>query len=75
MKVTISKHWNNPKISTVVNFEGIEMAMELDDFCQALADEIGPITWVFRDATFRSKFETAKQKVLSKVKEESAKVV
>ena len=75
MKLTISRHWNNPQIQTKVDLEGIEMSIELADFCEALTTELGPVTWVFRDATFKAKFDAAVQMVLTKIKEESSKVV
>jgi hypothetical protein len=75
MKVTISKHWHNPEIHHNVNLDGIEMTITLEHFIEAVAAEIGPVTWVFRDATFRAKYDNAVKTVISKIKEESAKVV
>lgn len=73
--ITISKYWNHPKIQTSINNKEINMEMELDDFIEALKREIGSVTWIFRDKTFSEQIEKAKEIVLSKVKEETIKVV
>ncbi len=73
--ITISRKWNNPQIDITVNPEGIELSCSIPDFAEALATEIGPVTWVFRDATFRARFDAAVAKVISGIKEESVKAV
>jgi hypothetical protein len=73
--ITISRHWDHPKIQTSVSNKDINLEMELDDFVTALKREIGSVTWIFRDKTFSEQIEKAKEIVLSKVKEETIKVV
>ena len=73
--VTISKKWNNPQISIMIGVEGIELKMSMDDFREALKQEVGSITWTFKKATFESALDAAIIRVLSGIKEESAKVV
>jgi hypothetical protein len=73
--LTISRKWHNPQINTVINTEGIELSIPLDDFIQAVIQELGPVTWMFKDATFQSKLNSSINNVLQGIKEESAKVV
>jgi hypothetical protein len=73
--VTISRKWHRPEITTTIDVEGIVVTIPLFDFCEALQTEIGSVTWVFKDKTFRARFDDAVQQVLSGVKEETAKVV
>lgn len=73
--VTISRKWNNPQITTVIDREGISVIIPLMDFAEALAREIGPVTWIFMDATFRAKFDAAVEAVLEGMKAETVKVV
>jgi hypothetical protein len=73
--VTISRHWDNPKIMTTLSTEGISLQTDLVDFIEALAQEIGPITWVFTDKKFREKLNQAVITVTEKIKEESIKAI
>lgn len=73
--VTISKKWNNPQINIMIDVEGIELKMNMDDFREALKREVGSITWVFKKETFNSQLDAAITRVISGIKEESAKVV
>lgn len=60
--LVISRHWGNPEIKITVDEEGIALAVSLDDFCRALAHELG----VDPDAAVG-----AKDVVLRKIKEVS----
>lgn len=73
--VTISKKWHNPWINITIDTEGIELRMSMDDFREALKREVGSITWVFKKETFDSQLDAAITRVISGIKEESAKVV
>lgn len=73
--VTISKKWNNPQINILIDVEGIELKMDLSDFREALKREIGSITWTFKKETFDSQLDAAITRVISGIKEESAKVI
>jgi hypothetical protein len=75
MAITISRYWNNPKIMTVLWADGISLTCELEDFLLALQKELGSVRWIFRDKTFRAKFEDAVKVVIQRLKQESAKVV
>ena len=76
MAVTVSRHWDSPKIHTVVSGDGIAMAILLDDYVKALASELyAEGRWWLSKATFDERIQKAANRVLSKVKEESAKVV
>lgn len=74
-KVTISRYWNRPEINITVNDESISLNMKMDDFIKALKEEIGSVTWTFRDKTFNETMDNAVQSVIKKVKEESVKVM
>jgi hypothetical protein len=74
-KVTISRYWNRPEINITVNDELISLNMKMDDFIKALKEEIGSVTWTFRDKTFNETMDNAVQSVIKKVKEESVKVM
>ena len=73
--MTVHRAWNNPVITTTINNHGIGLEISVPDFCEAVIQEIGPVTWTFKDATFRKKFMDAVTRVIEGVKEESAKVI
>lgn len=67
-KVTISRYWNNPQISTTVTDKGIALSITMADFAEALKQELG----------WKSLFIPVDRiiaKILAQVKEESSKVV
>lgn len=73
--VTISRHWHEPKIHTIVSGEGIAIAIPLDDYITALTAELySQGRWLSLNQ-LESKMRQAALTVLSKVKEESAKAV
>lgn len=73
--VTISRHWHEPKIHTVVSGEGIAMAIPLDDYIEALTAELyAQGRWLSLNQ-LESKMHQAARTVLSKIKEESVKAV
>ena len=74
-RVTISRKWNNPLIKTTICNHAISLEMDMDDFTEALKQEIGKITWVFKKETFDKILDEAIQRIISEVKKESAKVV
>jgi|LakMenEpi03Aug12_release.lakeMendotaPanAssembly.Ray.scaffolds.fasta_scaffold769403_2 hypothetical protein len=39
--LVVSRKWHEPKISVVVNVEGISMAMTMEDFVRAFCTEMG----------------------------------
>jgi hypothetical protein len=75
MRVTISKKWHKPQITTVIDKVGISVSMSMDDFKKALLTEVGSVTWVFNNDTFASILEGAIGRVLYGIKEETTKVV
>lgn len=73
-KVTVSRYWNNPEITTTVTNHGISIEMDLDDFLDALKpdinnyfndmmfllkEKIGSVFWTFKQDTFHKQFDTA----------------
>ena len=75
LHLTISRHWDHPRITTDITSESISLKISLDDFVTALEQEIGSVTWTFTKATFHDQIMKAAEAVVAKVKEESAKVV
>ena len=73
--VTISRYWDNPKITTVITPAFISLSIDMEDFVTALKQEIGSVTWTFKKETFDKQLDEAIRVVLEKVKEESIKVV
>ena len=74
-QVTISRKWHAPQIHHHVTDDGITMKVTLEDFIEALTQELGPVTWVLTDKAFRAKLDAAIASVLSGIKAESSKVV
>ena len=73
--MTVSRKWDNPKISIGVSKEGISLAMDMEDFKAALSKEMGSVTWVFSKAEFEKRLKIAIDNIISGIKEESIKVV
>lgn len=73
--ITISRYWNNPKITTKVTNQEISLEMSLDDFKEALKKEIGSVTTVLTKAGFEQKVDKAFVNIIEGIKEESAKVI
>ena len=73
--LTISRKWHNPQIRTTVGLDGIAIEIELADFIEALHKEIGTVSWVFQDKTFKLRFDAAVERVLKGIKEETIKVI
>jgi hypothetical protein len=71
--VTISRHWNNPKINKTVTVDGIALSIDMDDFVTALKEEIGSVTTTFTKKTFETKLDKAVYSTIEKIKEESKK--
>ena len=73
--VTISRQWKNPKIVTKVSNKGIKLSMNMTDFAEALKEEIGPVTWIVKKATFDANLDRAIKAIIDKVKQETTKVI
>jgi hypothetical protein len=73
--ITISRHWNNPKITTTISQEGISLQIDIQDFMKGIVEEMGSIATTFTKSAFEKKLTDAINVVLEKVKEESIKVV
>ena len=74
-KVTISRYWDNPTITTVVTNESISLSIDINDFISFLKKEIGSIALTFSNKSFEEKIDNAVATVLEKIKEESAKAL
>lgn len=74
--ITVMRKWDNPQILITVNDELLELKMTMTDFQAAITDEvcsrlqsdmasaIGPVTWTFKEDTFRNRVDGAIKKVL-----------
>ena len=59
----------------MITTEGIKMKMSMEDFREALKQEVGSIKFVFRQDTFNTILDSAIDTILNEVKKESAKVI
>jgi len=66
--ITVSRYWNNPKITTSVSAEGISISMDMEDFKNILNQEIGYVMT-------KSKLDKSVEMILERMKEESIKVM
>jgi hypothetical protein len=80
--VTISRKWNKPEIKTMVfacheidEDIFIRLEVSLENFLEALKEEIGPVTWIFTQEKFNSILKEASNRVIEEIKKESVKVV
>ncbi len=73
--ITVSRKWNNPAITTVVEDSGISLSMNLEDFKTALKQEIGSVTWTFRKDTIDAKIDSAIDTIIEGIKQESSKAM
>jgi len=73
--VTQSRLWHEPKITTLVNGDGILVSMEIDDFKKAVLEEIGSVALVFTVAGFKKIVDDAFVRVLEGAKKETTKFV
>jgi hypothetical protein len=73
--VTISRMWNNPSIKTTITTDGISLDISLDDYLEALVNEIGSVTFTINNAKFKDKVKEASNRVINGVKLESTKVI
>jgi len=73
--VTISRYWRRPHIEVEVTTKKLELRMAMTDFRAALVEELGaPWSWMTKKQ-LDAKLQTAIDKVVEKVKQESAKVM
>ena len=70
----ISRHWDNLQIRVAIHKEGIEIETTLENFCIALAQEVGSPKFMFKQETLQQKMLDSIDTVLSKIKEASAHV-
>lgn len=72
--VHVSRYWDNPEIRVAIHREGIEIEISLQDFCTALAEEMGSPALMFKKETLAAKLMDSADVVLGRVKEASAHV-
>jgi hypothetical protein len=74
--VTISKKWHQPVVyASITRDDGVEMSLPLDDFIEALRQEIGSVTWTVTEAQFKARVKAAVTNVVEGIKAESVKYV
>jgi len=54
--VTVSRKWDNPKITTTLSDEEIKLQCNLTDFLAALKTEIGSTTFTITKSGFDKQF-------------------
>jgi hypothetical protein len=75
MTVVISRHWESPNISITVNEEKIEVMCKLDDFVNALCDEIGSPSLMFSRKTLRRRAFASMVMAIEKIKQATIQVM
>lgn len=73
--VVISRHWADASITLSVTEEKIQLSIPLQQFIESLCDEVGGVSLTFTEAGFRRQVRDACERVIAKVKEESARIV
>lgn len=73
--VVISKQWDNPLIHVRVTNKEISLGISLEDFIEAIKQEVGSVRWIVKDSTFNLKLDTAVKSILEKIKVESVVIV
>jgi hypothetical protein len=73
--ITITREWHKPQITVSVTNTEISLNISLADYLLALSEELGSPAMVMRKATLLVKMQEASEKVIAKVKLESAKAV
>lgn len=73
--LTISRKWQQPTVLVKIDIEGIAISVDLVDYIEALIAEIGSIAFVFKKETFAQQLRAANDRVISGLKEESAKAI
>jgi hypothetical protein len=73
--ITISRKWNNPKISIIISNKEISLSIKMDDFITALKSEIGKVTWVFTKKEFEKRIDESIKTIIEAVNNETLKVM
>lgn len=73
--LTVSRLWHHPHIHTTISRRGIAMEMPMEDFLEALMREMGTVALTFTESGLRAQMQSASQRVVDGIKEESAKAV
>lgn len=73
--VLISRRWEAAEIKIDVTTDGIQVGMQLNDFLDALVDEIGRPTFVLTSAQLRERMHAASAAVCLDMKRETRRIV
>ena len=86
--VSITRHWHSPEIQTRIESRAkghlpgmpgdsgfIEISMDLDDYLEALAAEVGNPTMLLTIDQLKKKIKFCNKTILEKMKAESTKVI
>lgn len=74
-QVTITREWHQPQITTTVTSKEISLSFDLGDYLLALAEEVGNPALLMTQGSLLKRMQEASDRVVAKVKLESAKVV
>lgn len=67
--VVISRRWGNPKIDISVTGEGISMEMNLTEFVESVASEMGNPTMLVTNKMLADKLKLAVNTVVAEMKD------
>jgi hypothetical protein len=73
--VLVSREWHEPRIRIQVSVEGVSIAMELEDFLQAMVQETGNPAVVMTQAGLLKRLRLAADRVVMGMKTETARIV
>jgi hypothetical protein len=73
--LTIMRKWGNPDIKLWIDTEEIGIQIKLDDFIEALINEVGSVTTILTRKQIRERIEKSSRTVIEAVKKETIKIV
>lgn len=74
-RVIVSRKWHEPEIRTFVDHKEVGSEIELDDFIQAVIEEVGNPTLLVTKKALHTAVKNAIQHVIHEMKAKTAHVV
>jgi hypothetical protein len=74
-RVTVSRRWNNPTITSRITIDELSLSMDMDNFVIALIEELGSVAFVFTRKEIDKRVRESVFKILDGIKFESSKVM
>lgn len=74
-RLVISRQWDNPQIRAFVSQTEVGAEIELDDYIDAIVEQIGNPTLMVTKAGLKEKIRIASEAVLAELRKSTAHVV